>query len=143
MSMPHSRPCVHPETRNPAVHRCCQARNRVLADCKGLNIPGYEAAKLASEGYLAALPDLSTTQDVKDYAACIQHAVAIQVIAACDAPALLSTARVVMQSVRAEESRRVSEAKIEYSNAKITLAQAREERQKARLKLVEPAQPAA
>jgi hypothetical protein len=102
MSSPHSRPCVHPEPRNPAVHRCCQARNRVLVDCKGLNIPGYEAAKLAVEGYLAALPDLASIQDIKDYAACINHGIAISVIQSHEGNSMLGTARLVLDSIRTE-----------------------------------------
>ena len=61
MFFPHNRPCIHPEPCNPAVHRCCQSRNRVLADCEGLRISDFEASKLGIEGYLAALPELSTT----------------------------------------------------------------------------------
>jgi hypothetical protein len=140
--MRHARPCIHKETRNPALQRCCQARNRAIADCKGLNVSDYQSADIAAENYLANLPDLASIQDIKDYVACINHAIAISIIKPKDGNAMLATARVVMQTVRAEENQRLSAAKIEHANAKIALAQAREERQKAKLKLVE-AQPAA
>jgi hypothetical protein len=139
----HARPCIHKETRNAAVHRCCQARNRTLADCKGLKIADWEAAGIAAENYLAALPDIASIQDIKDYAACINHAVAISVLQPSDGNAMLATARIVMQTVRAEEAHRLSTARIEHANAKIALAQSREDRQKAKLKLREEAHPAA
>jgi hypothetical protein len=141
--MRHTRPCIHKETRNAALHRCCQARNRAIADCKGLNISDYQSADIAAENYLAALPDLASIQEIKDYAACINHGIAISVLKPADGNAMLATARIVMQTLRAEEHQRISAAKIEHANAKIALAQAREERQKAKLKLPEQAQPAA
>ena len=107
----HNRPCIHSEPRNRAVHRCCQARNRALADCKGMNINAYDAALLGVESYLAALPDLTTTQDIKDYAACIQHAVAINVVHPSDVSALLTTARIVLGAIRAEAKHNEVEAR--------------------------------
>jgi hypothetical protein len=141
--MRHARPCIHKETRNAALHRCCQARNRALADCKGLNLSDWQTADIAAENYLATLPDLDSIQAIKDYAACINHGIAISVLRPVDGNAMLATARVVMQTLRAEENQRMTAAKIEHANAKIALAQAREERQKAKLKLREQAQPAA
>jgi hypothetical protein len=98
----HTRPCIHPETRNPSVHRCCQARNRALADCKGLNLADYKAAELGAEAYLAALPDLTSIQQIKDYAACINHGIAISVIQPFEGNAMLGTARLVLDSIRSE-----------------------------------------
>jgi hypothetical protein len=141
--MRHTRPCIHKETRNAALHRCCQARNRAIADCKGLNISDYQSADIAAENYLATLPDLDSIQSIKDYAACINHGIAISVIKPKDGNAMLATARIVMQTVRAEDQQRLSAARIAHANAKIALAQSREERQKAKLKLREQAQPAA
>ena len=141
--MRHARPCIHKETRNAALHRCCQARNRALADCKGLNVSDWQSGDIAAEAFLACLPDLDSIQSIKDYAACINHGIAISVLKPADGNAMLATARVVMQTVRAEENQRLSAAKIEHANAKIALAQAREERQMAKLKLREQPQPAA
>jgi hypothetical protein len=141
--MRHARPCIHKETRNPAVHRCCQARNRALADCKGLNLSDWHSGDISAEAYLAVLPDLVSINDIKDYAACINHAVAISILKPTDANAMLATARVVMQTVRAETHLRVAEAKLEQVNTKIALAQSREDRQKVKLKLREESQPAA
>jgi hypothetical protein len=98
----HNRPCIHKETRNAAVHRCCQARNRALVDCKGFKLSDWQSADLAAEAWLAALPDLASIQDIKDYAACINHAVAINVLRPVDAKAMLATARIVLDSIRAE-----------------------------------------
>ena len=141
--MRHARPCIHKENRNAALHRCCQARNRALADCKGLNLSDWQSGDIAAEAFLACLPDLDSIQSIKDYAACINHAIAISVIKPKDGNAMLATARIVMQTLRAEENQRLSAAKIQHANAKIALAQAREERQMAKLKLRDQAQPAA
>ena len=143
MSMPNGRPCIHPEPRNPAVHRSCQARNRALADCKGLKIEGYIAASLGIEAYLAALPDLASTQDVKDYAACINHAVALKVIAASDAPALLATARVVLKAIHSDEKAREAEIRLKQADLKIEFERARHERLMAKLQRQESTQSAA
>jgi hypothetical protein len=102
MSQHTTRPCIHQETRNPAVHRCCQARNRVLVECKGLNLLDCKAAQLGAEAYLAALPDLASIQAIKDYAACINHGIAISVISPFEGNAMLGTARLVLDSIRSE-----------------------------------------
>ena len=109
MPLVNDRPCVHQETRNPAVHRCCQARNRVLADCKGLQLPDYRAESLGAEAFLAALPDIATIQDIRDYAACINHAVALRVLEPTQAPSLLASARIVLATYRADHQAQKSE----------------------------------
>jgi hypothetical protein len=109
MSIANDRPCVHPEPRNPAVHRCCQARNRVLADCKGLQLADWRAEILGAEAFLTAMPDIATIQDIRDYAACINHAVALRVIEPSQAPPLLASARIVLASYRADQPARNSE----------------------------------
>ncbi|MGA2252573.1 hypothetical protein [Terracidiphilus sp.] len=102
MSAPHNRPCIHQETRNTAVHRCCQARNRALADCKNLKLLDFQAAALGAEAYLAALPELASTQDIRDYAACINHGIAIRVIPPFEGNAMLGTGRLVLDTIRTE-----------------------------------------
>ena len=102
MPSPHDRPCIHKESHNAAVDRCCQARNRALTDCKNLHILDFEVPKLGAEAYLAALPELASTQDIKDYAACVNHGIAISVIKPFEGNAMLGTARLVLDTIRTE-----------------------------------------
>ena len=94
-----ARTCTHPD-RNPVVQRCCEARNRVLADCKGLAISDYTASCMGSEAFVAAMPDLTTIQEIKDYAACIAHGVVIGAVDGKQAPKLLSAAKLVLSALR-------------------------------------------
>lgn len=98
----HNRPCIHKEPHSAAVHRCCQARNRALVDCKNLEFSTYNSSELGAEAYLANLPDLNSIAEIKDYAACINHAVAISVIEPYESNSMLGTARLVLDSIRTE-----------------------------------------
>ena len=142
--MRHNRPCLclRQEPRHEAIHRCCQARNRALADCKGLQISDYQSGQLGAEAYLASLPAINTTADIKDYAACLQHAVAISVIDPAHAPALLATARMVLNAIRADLTALEIETRLAQSDAKIELSKARELRHRAKLGLKEQSQTA-
>ncbi len=140
--MQHNRPCIHKETRNAAVHRCCQARNRVLVDCKGLKLSDWQSAELGTEGYLAALPDLGTIQDIKDYAACINHGIAISVLRPSDGNAMLATARVVLKAIRSDEKAHEAERRLQQIDLKIEFERARHERLMAKLQRQETSQPA-
>lgn len=141
--MRHARPCIHTETRNAAVHRCCQARNRALADCKGLQLLEYQAGNLGAEAFLAALPDLNSIQDIKDYAACINHGIALSVLAPSDGNAMLATARVVLRAIRSDENAREAETRLKQAEAKIEFERARHERLMAKLQRQENPQPVA
>ena len=143
MSIANDRPCVHPQPRNPAVHHCCQARNRVLADCKGLHLADYRAEILGAEAFLTAMPDIATIQDIRDYAACINHAVALRVIEPSQAPPLLASARIVLNAIRADDKAREAEARLRQADAKIEFERARHERLMAKMQLGEGSQPAA
>jgi hypothetical protein len=96
-------PC-HLQHRNPAIQYCCQLRNRALTDCKGLKIDGYNASKLADRAYLMALPELYALTHILDYASCINHAVALQIIQPADANAMLASAKLALATLRAEKS---------------------------------------
>lgn len=115
-------PCTHPY-RNPALQRCCEARNLAIslateAEVDRLLKNPYhhgrsreEIAKSAnkqtlfeagSKAFLARLPELDSRQNVRDYAACIAHAMALDVIDPNHGPKLLYAAQVILSSYRAE-----------------------------------------
>ncbi len=118
-SQQHNRPCIHPEPRNKAVHRCCQARNRALVECKGLKLGEWASAGIGAESYLASMPDLGTLEDIRDYAACINHAVALRIIRPSEAPPLLASARIVLDSIRTQGNLRDSDARLDISRARL------------------------
>jgi|GEM_PF-1879396 len=120
------RPCIHPEPRLKAVHRCCQARNRALVDCKGLKLSEWATAELSTEAYLASMPDLLTTADVKDYAACVNHAIALGLISTEKAPQLLASARIVLDALRSELKDRETGAKLAQADRRLDLTEAKQ-----------------
>ncbi|WP_157439769.1 hypothetical protein [Terracidiphilus gabretensis] len=115
-------PCTHPY-RNPALKSCCEARNlalflateeevdRLLKNPYHHGHSREEIAKAAtqqtifaagSNAFLAQLPELDSRQNVRDYAACIAHAMALDVIDPNHGPKLLYAAQVILSSYRAE-----------------------------------------
>jgi hypothetical protein len=115
-------PCTHPY-RNPALQRCCEARNLAIflateEEVDSLLKNPYhhgrsreEIAKAAdqkiifaagSNAFMAQLPELDSRQNVRDYAACIAHAMALDVIDPNHGPKLLYAAQVILSSYRTE-----------------------------------------
>jgi hypothetical protein len=115
-------PCTHPY-RNPALKLCCEARNLAIflateAEVDHLLQNPYhhgrsreEIAKAAdqriifaagSNAFMAQLPELDSRQNVRDYTACIAHAMALDVIDPNHGPKLLYAAQVILSSYRAE-----------------------------------------
>jgi hypothetical protein len=114
--------CTLPH-RNSAIQRCCEARNRAIqkaieAEIKRLSPnPYWQERKIlptavdanqqtlfaaGSNAFLAQLPELDSRDNVRDYAACIAHATALDVIEPSQAPRLLYAAQVILSSYRAE-----------------------------------------
>jgi hypothetical protein len=97
---PSKTPCSHPPL-TPAIQRCCDARNQVLAILDA-NFPTEEnpafnketfiqdmLAKTANKrsfledaaaAFCSAMPELNTRQGVRDYIACVLHGISIGVI---------------------------------------------------------------
>ena len=115
-------PCTHPY-RNPALQRCCEARNRAMqqvteAEIDRLSLNPYyvqnssratprdvDSSTVFSAGsnaFLAQLPELDSLDNVRDYAACIAHAMALDVIDPPHGPKLLYAAQVILSSYRTQ-----------------------------------------
>ena len=115
-------PCTHPY-RNPALQRCCEARNRAMrqvteAEIDRLSLNPYyvqnssratprdvDSSTVFSAGsnaFLAQLPELDSLDNVRDYAACIAHAMALDVIDPTHGPKLLYAAQVILSSYRTQ-----------------------------------------
>lgn len=124
-------PCTHPFL-NPAVQRCCNARNLVLFGTllppeahaahnqnfawKGLS-EGYDAkqvsyrtAEEAGYAYRAAMPDPSTRQGIKDFIACVLHGMAVGAVSHNEGYGLLSGARVALAGHRGKPIRSAEKA---------------------------------
>jgi hypothetical protein len=114
-------PCTHP-ARNPAIQRCCDARNRaieaVTASEHAQHRAQYSGSEMsesyfenfcaekvfhaASTAYSAALPQLDSRQQVKDYTACVAHGMALEAIDPSYGPKLLYAAQVILTAHRQE-----------------------------------------
>jgi hypothetical protein len=97
---PSKTPCSHPPL-SPAIQRCCDARNQVLAILDA-NPPTEENPAFSRETFIqamlaktankvslledaaaafcSAMPELNTRQGVRDYITCVLHGISIGVI---------------------------------------------------------------
>jgi hypothetical protein len=97
---PSKTPCSHPPL-SPAIQRCCDARNQVLAvldtnppteENPAFNAADFIQAMLANTAnkvsflesaaaaFCSSMPELNTRQGVRDYIACVLHGISIGVI---------------------------------------------------------------
>ena len=118
----NTEPCTTPY-RNPALQRCCEARNRAIQKAieaeiaRLLPVAYWQKSPVpptaadanqqtvfgaGSNAFMAELPELDSLNNVRDYAACIAHAMALDVIDPSHGPKLLYAAQVILSSYRAE-----------------------------------------
>jgi hypothetical protein len=115
-------PCTHPPL-DPVIQRCCEARNRVLAEKKAdvpqlptRENPNYDgsldalimrytyasnhACTLGDEAFRANLPSLTSLESATDYIACVSHGIAIGAIRPAVGERLLNAARAALTAFR-------------------------------------------
>jgi len=73
-------PSPSPPARNPAVQRCCQARERSLESSRKNRLDNYDTKKNAIEAYRNAMPDLAGYENIRDFIACAAHGMVIGTI---------------------------------------------------------------
>jgi hypothetical protein len=88
--------------RNPAVLRCCEARDRSLQDSQDRNLDKYETSKRAEKAYRNALPDLSGYENIRDFIARVSHGMITEDIHAITGPQYLYGAQVAISALRLE-----------------------------------------
>ena len=79
-----------------AVQRCCDARDRAIQDSKAKKLSHYDTKDRASAAYREAMPDLLGYDDIREFIACVAHAMVIEVIDQIDGPKLLYAAQVAI-----------------------------------------------
>jgi hypothetical protein len=92
----------NPPARNPAVERCCVAREHSLQESRAKKRDGYDTRKLASAAYCAAMPDLTGYQNIRDFIACAAHGMVTGAIDPIEGPKFLYAAQVAIGALRME-----------------------------------------
>jgi hypothetical protein len=83
-----------PAATNPAVARCCQAYAHVLKAAMQQGMSQYAASSSAERAYREAMPPLSGPTNVRDFVACVTHAMLINAINGPEGTRLLYAAQV-------------------------------------------------
>jgi len=89
-------------SRNPAVERCCAARDRSRDESLDNGLENYETRKRATEAYKSALPDLAGYENVRDFIACVAHGMVTGAIDSIEGPKFLYAAQVALGVLRHE-----------------------------------------
>jgi hypothetical protein len=108
----------NPPARNPAIQRCCDARDRSLEQSREQNLDDYHTRDRAEKAFQEALPDLTGYENIRDFIACISYGVFSGDIHQIAAPQHLYAAQVAISALRLEP--KIKETKrIRRKNAKI------------------------
>jgi hypothetical protein len=91
-----------PTERNPAVQRCCEARERSLEFSQAKKIDSWIRKESAAAAYCEAMPNLSGYENIRDYIACTAHGMVIKVIDRSEGPKLLYAAQVALSALRSQ-----------------------------------------
>jgi len=91
-----------PAAANPAIAYCLQAYTDALQASLNKGESSYGAKTAAKAAYRSALPPLTGSRNIRDFVACIAHAMAIEAIDGREGARLLYAAQVagVAQSVQ-------------------------------------------
>ena len=89
-------------TRTPAVQRCCDARDRSLAESKAKDLSYYGTRQFAAQAYCAAMPDLSGSENIRDFIACTSYGMVNGLIDAIEGSKFLYAAQVASGVLRHE-----------------------------------------
>jgi hypothetical protein len=92
----------NPPARNPAVQRCCDARDRSLEESRARNVEKFEAKMRSEDAYRNALPDLAGYENIRDFVACISHGLLTGDISPINSPQYLYAAQVAISALRLE-----------------------------------------
>jgi hypothetical protein len=75
-----------PPTRNAAVQRCCQTRERSFVDSRANRVSSYDTRQGAIDAYRNAMPHLSDFENICDFIACTAHGMIIGAIDSIEGP---------------------------------------------------------
>jgi hypothetical protein len=78
-----------PAAANPAIAYCLQAYTDALQASLRNDVSNYQAKEAAKAAYRSAMPPLTGSRNIRDFVACIAHAMAIEAIDGREGPAPL------------------------------------------------------
>jgi Na+/glutamate symporter len=87
---------------NTAVARCLNEWERVYKAEKAKRKDDYDATEEAEKAYRDAMPPLSGYENIRDFIACVAHAMIVGAIADNQASKLLYAAQVALSAVRCQ-----------------------------------------
>jgi hypothetical protein len=89
-------------SENPAVARCVNAWARVHKAELAKGKSTYQALSAASRAYLDAIPPLSGDENIRDFIACVTHAMIANIILDSSGSKLLYAAQVAHTTTRGQ-----------------------------------------
>lgn len=93
-----------PVSANPAVTRCMNAWARVYKEEKAKHKSNLDASLTADKAYRDAIPPLSEYENIRDFIACVAHAMLIGAILDDKGTKLLYAAQVALSTLRRQPS---------------------------------------
>jgi hypothetical protein len=93
-----------PVSANPTVARCMNAWTRTYKEEKAKRKSYVDATLTADEAYRDAMPPLSGYEDIRDFIACVAHAMLIGAILDDKGTKLLYAAQVALSTLRRQPS---------------------------------------
>jgi hypothetical protein len=90
-------------TENAAVALCHQSYTRALDDAAEQKMTHARAHMLAEEVYRRSLPPLSGRENIRDFIACVAHAILVKIIEPAEASRLLYAAQVAQSCANRDE----------------------------------------
>jgi hypothetical protein len=89
---------------NPGVARCVCAWIRVNKAERAKGKGKYDASKAANRAYLDAMPPLSGDENIRDFIACVTHAMIADIILESSGTKYLYAAQVAYTTARAQST---------------------------------------
>lgn len=83
-----------PVSTDSSVARCCKAYTDAMKFARSQGKEGYQGMKDAKWAYRNAMPSLSSPENIRNFIACIAHAMLLDVIDGSDGARLLYAAQV-------------------------------------------------
>jgi hypothetical protein len=99
-----------PVSANPAVARCMNAWERAYKAEKAKRKSDFDASEEAEKAYRNAMPPLSGYENIRDFIACVAHAMLIGAIRDNQGTKLLYAAQVALTTVRRQPAASKPEA---------------------------------
>jgi hypothetical protein len=92
-------PATEP-TENHAVARCCAASKKAYDAAQVNGRSRYDCSEVAKDAYRAAMPPLSSPENIRDFVACIAQGILLEIIPRDQTTRLLYAAQVAISAHR-------------------------------------------